>query len=89
MTVEAYDPSSIHPLFPRYCPCQNCSYYLDLDNYITLDGTYRVKKDFRRRQRFYCHGGDIDSQKRHTLIYSDIKVASKNILKRLKCQAMV
>lgn len=58
MTVEAYNPSSSHPLFPRYCPCQNCSYYLDLDNYITLDGTYRVKKDFRRRQRFYCHGGE-------------------------------
>ncbi|WP_019503399.1 IS1 family transposase [Pleurocapsa sp. PCC 7319] len=58
MTIKAYDPSLIHRLFPRYCPCQNCSYYLDLDNYITLDGTYSVKNDSRKRQRLYCHGGE-------------------------------
>ena len=55
MTISAYDPKLIHPLFPRYCPCRDCPYYLELDNYITLDGTYPVKNDIRRRQRLYCH----------------------------------
>ncbi|MDJ0568041.1 MAG: hypothetical protein QNJ53_03245 [Pleurocapsa sp. MO_192.B19] len=45
MTIEAYDLKLIHPLFPRYGPGQNCPYYLYLDNYITLDGTYPIKKD--------------------------------------------
>lgn len=57
MTTPAYDPKLIHPLFPRFCPCQDCPYYLDPDNYITLDGTYPVKNDVRRRQRLYCHAG--------------------------------
>lgn len=57
MTIPAYNPKLIHPLFPRFCPCPDCSYYLDPDNYITLDGTYPVKNDVRRRQRLYCHLG--------------------------------
>lgn len=58
MTISADDPKLIHPLFPRFCPCRDCPYYLDLDNYITKDGTYPVKKDNLRRQRLYCHAGD-------------------------------
>ncbi len=58
MTIAAYDPKLLHPLFPRFCPCRNCSYYLDPDNYITLDGTYPVKNDAQRRQRLYCHAGE-------------------------------
>ena len=58
MTIPAYDPKLIHPLFPRFCPCRDCSYHLDPDNYITLDGTYPVKNDSRRRQRLYCHAGE-------------------------------
>ena len=58
MTIPPYDPKLIHPLFPRFCPCQDCSYYLDLDNYITLDGTYPVKNALQRRQRLYCHAGE-------------------------------
>ncbi len=50
MTIAAYDPKLIHPLFPRFCPCQDCPYYLDTDNYITFDGTYPVKNDIRRRR---------------------------------------
>lgn len=48
MSRVPYDPKIIHPLFPHYCPCQDCPYYLDLDNYITLDGTYPVKKGLVR-----------------------------------------
>ena len=57
MTISAYDPKLIHPLFPRFCPCRNCPCYLDPENYITKDGTYPVKKDAQRRQRLYCHAG--------------------------------
>jgi IS1 family transposase len=57
MTISAYDPKLIHPLFPRFCPCQDCPYYLDSDNYIMFDGTYPVKHDVGRRQRLYCHSG--------------------------------
>ncbi|WP_202804202.1 hypothetical protein [Pleurocapsa sp. PCC 7319] len=47
MTISAYNPKLLHPLFPRFCPGRNCSYHLDPDNYITLDGTYPVKNDSR------------------------------------------
>ncbi len=57
MTIPTYDPTLIHPLFPRFCPCGDCPYYLDLNNYITKDGTYPVKKGTERRQRLYCHAG--------------------------------
>ncbi|WP_013334776.1 IS1 family transposase [Gloeothece verrucosa] len=57
MTIEAYNPDSTHVLFPHFCPCKDCPYYLDLDNYITKDGTYSVKNGSNKRQRFYCHGG--------------------------------
>ena len=57
MTINPYNPKSPHPLFPQFCPCPDCPYYLDLDNYITKDGTYPVKTEAQRRQRFYCHAG--------------------------------
>ncbi len=57
MTINPYNPKSPHPLFPQFCPCPDCPYYLDLDNYITKDGTYPVKTETQRRQRFYCHAG--------------------------------
>ena len=57
MTIAPLDPKIIHPLFPHYCPCRDCPYYLELDNYITKDGTYPVKKETQRRQRLYCHAG--------------------------------
>ncbi len=41
--MKAYDPKLIHPLFPHFYLGQDCPYYLDLDNYITLDGIYPVK----------------------------------------------
>lgn len=28
MTISAYDPKLLHPLFPRFCPCRDCPYYL-------------------------------------------------------------
>ncbi len=74
MTIPSYDPKLIHPLFPRpcsvltlrfpqrgrcaFCPCRDCPYYLESENYITKDGTYPVLKDPQRRQRFYCHAGE-------------------------------
>ena len=58
MTINPYNPKSPHPLFPQFCPCPDCPYYLDLDNYITKDGTYPVKTETQRRQRFYCHAGE-------------------------------
>ena len=57
MSIVPYDPKTIHPLFPHFCPCRDCPYYLALDNYITKDGTYPVKKGTERRQRLYCHAG--------------------------------
>ncbi len=58
MTISACDPKLIHLLFPRFCPCRDCPCYLEKDNHITLDGTYPVKNDLRRRQRLYCHSGE-------------------------------
>ncbi len=43
MTISAYHPKLLHPLFPHFCPCRDCPYYLDPDNYITLDGTTQSK----------------------------------------------
>ena len=70
MTISAYDPKLIHPLFPRACSVLTRSetegaggalFALveivlttsDPDNYITLDGTYPVKQEVKRRQRLY------------------------------------
>ena len=58
MTIAPYNPTSVHPLFPQFCPCSDCPYYLNLDNYITKDGTYPVKTENQRRQRLYCHLGE-------------------------------
>lgn len=57
MSTPAYHPEQSHPVFPIYCPCQDCDYYQDPDNYITKEGTYSIKGKACRRQRFYCHGG--------------------------------
>ncbi len=57
MPIAAYNPKELHSLFPLYCPCRDCEYYEDPDNYITKEGTYWVKGEACRRQRFYCHGG--------------------------------
>jgi hypothetical protein len=35
MTISTYDPKLIHPLFPRFCPCQDCPCYLN--NYLYLE----------------------------------------------------
>ena len=57
MSIPPYDPKTIHPLFPLFCPCLHCPYYQDLDNDITKAGTYSVKSGPEPRQRLYCHGG--------------------------------
>ena len=57
MSIPPYDPKTIHPIFPVFCPCPHCEYYQDLDNYITKAGTYSVKSGPEPRQRLYCHGG--------------------------------
>ncbi len=57
MPIPAYDPKLIHPLFSRFCPCRDCPYYLEPENWIIKDGTYPVKKGAQRRQRLYCYGG--------------------------------
>ena len=58
MSIPPYDPKTIHPIFPLFCPCPHCEYYQDLDNYITKAGTYSVKSGPEPRQWLYCHGGE-------------------------------
>lgn len=57
MPIPAYNPKELHPIFPTFCPCRNCDYYGDPENYITKDGTYPVKGEAIRRQRLKCHAG--------------------------------
>ena len=40
-----------------FCPKQNCSYYLSLENEIIKDGTYSTKNDTERRQILLCKLG--------------------------------
>ena len=70
MSIPAYNPKELHILFPQYCPCPNCDYYEDPDNYITKDGTYRVAGEVGRRQRLKCHfGGHRFSETRYSALF--------------------
>jgi transposase-like protein len=70
MSIPAYNPKELHFLFPQYCPCPNCDYYKDPDNYITKDGTYPVRGEIRRRQRLRCNlGGHRFSETRYSALF--------------------
>ena len=67
--MPPYDPKTIHPIFPLFCPCPHCEYHQDLDNYITKAGTYSVKSGPEPRQRLYCHGGHRFSETAYSPLF--------------------